>query len=109
EAAGAGASLAYRWNPDHPPRGGLAALDGAAGEVAWVEAPSYFVFHTLNADEEADPGRVVVDVVRHPRMFATLLTGPYEGLPWLERWTLDPARGSLAGGGLHSRGQAVPR
>jgi carotenoid cleavage dioxygenase len=109
EAAGAGASLPYRWNPDHPPRVGLAPLDGPASEVQWFEAPSCFVFHTLNAYEEADTGRVVVDVVRHPRMFATLLTGPYEGLPWLERWTLDPARGSLAVDVLNDRGQEFPR
>ena len=34
--------------------------------------------------------RVVVDVVRHPAMFATDFLGPNEGPTRLERWTLDP-------------------
>lgn len=112
ELAGAGWRLPYRWNPDHPPRVGLAPLDGPPGDVRWFEAPPCYVFHTLNAYDEvaADGGdRVVVDVVRHPKMFATLLTGPYEGLPWLERWTLDPARGTLAADQLDDRGQEFPR
>ena len=37
--------------------------------------------------------RVVVDVVRHPRMFDTVLTGPDEGPTTLTRFTLDLATG----------------
>lgn len=111
EAAGAGASFPFRWNPEHPPRVGLAPLAGPVDDVQWFEAPACFVFHTLNAYEVpgSDGGRVVIDVVRHPRMFATLLTGPYEGLPRLERWTLDRARGTLAVDPLDDRGQEFPR
>jgi carotenoid cleavage dioxygenase len=106
EAAAGGASLPYRWNPDHPPRIGLLPLAGPAAEVRWFEAPSCFVFHTLNAYDDGDT--VVIDLVRHPRMFATLLNGPYEGLPSLERWTLDLARGTLATATLTTRGRSSP-
>ena len=106
EAAAGGASLPYRWNPDHP-RVGLLPLSGPAAEVRWFEAPSCFVFHTLNAYDDGDT--VVIDLVRHPRMFATLFNGPYEGLPSLERWTLDLARGTLATATLDGAGQEFPR
>ena len=49
EAAGEGATLPYRWNPDHPPRVGLLPLDGPVGSVRWFDAPECYVFHTLNA------------------------------------------------------------
>jgi carotenoid cleavage dioxygenase-like enzyme len=107
DAAAGGASLPYRWNPDHPPRVGLLPLAGPAAEVRWFEAPSCFVFHTLNAYDDGD--KVVIDLVRHPRMFATLLNGPYEGLPSLERWTLDLAGGTLATATLDDAGQEFPR
>jgi carotenoid cleavage dioxygenase len=52
---------------------------------------------------------VVVDVVRHPKMFATDLLGPYEGDPSLERWTLDPVAGSSRREVLSDRAQEFPR
>jgi carotenoid cleavage dioxygenase len=107
EAAGEGARLPYRWNADHPPRIGLLPLDGAADDVRWFEAPSCFVFHTLNA-YEAD-GTVVVDLVRHPRMFATRFNGPDEGVTVLERWTIDLAGGSVKTEVLNDRSQEFPR
>jgi carotenoid cleavage dioxygenase-like enzyme len=107
DAAAAGARLPYRWNPEHPPRVGLLPLAGPAAEVRWFEAPSCFVFHTLNAYDDGDT--VVIDLVRHPQMFATLFNGPYEGLPWLERWTFDLARGTVATETLDDRGQEFPR
>jgi carotenoid cleavage dioxygenase len=74
------------------------------------------VFHTLNAyddvsDDVSGDGRdrVVVDVVRHPRMFATVLNGPDEGDPVLERWTLDLVTGTLSTETLDDRGQEFPR
>jgi carotenoid cleavage dioxygenase-like enzyme len=109
EAAAGGASLPYRWNPEHPPRIGLLPLAGPAAEVRWFEAPSCFVFHTLNAYDGDGGGAVVIDLVRHPKMFDTLHNGPYEGLPCLERWTLDLARGTLATSTLDDAGQEFPR
>jgi len=107
DAAAAGASFPYRWNPDHPPRVGLLPLDGEADQVRWFDAPSCYVFHTLNAYDAGDA--VVVDLVRHPRMFASRFNGPDEGTPVLERWTLDLASGAVKTETLDDRGQEFPR
>jgi len=107
EAAASGAAFPYRWNPDHPPRVGLLPVDGPPEDVRWFEAPTCYVFHTLNA-YEAD-GTVVVDLVRHPRTFATALNGPNEGDPLLERWTLDLTAGTLTTQGLGDRPVEFPR
>jgi carotenoid cleavage dioxygenase-like enzyme len=111
EAAGEGATLPYRWNPAHPPRIGLLPLDGPAGSVRWFDAPECYVFHSLNAYDVVAGGQdqVVIDLVRHPRMFATLLNGPYEGLPAFERWTLDLGRGTVAVEALDDHSQEFPR
>ncbi|HET6951960.1 MAG TPA: carotenoid oxygenase family protein [Acidimicrobiales bacterium] len=111
DAAAEGARLPYRWNPDHPPRVGLLPLDGPADAVRWFDAPSCFVFHTLNAYDVTNAGRdqVIVDLVRHPRMFATVFNGPDEGTPALERWTLDLGTGTLRTETLDDRGQEFPR
>jgi len=108
EAALQGVALPYRWNPERPARVGLLPRDGDAGAVRWVEVPPCFVFHPLNAYDLPD-GRVVVDVVRHPRMFADDVRGPNEGLPTLVRWTLDPARGRAVEQPLDDRGVEFPR
>ncbi|MFP3902592.1 MAG: carotenoid oxygenase family protein [Acidimicrobiia bacterium] len=107
DAVAAGASFPYRWNPDHPPRVGLLPLDGGPEDVRWFEAPSCYVFHTLNAYDAG--GAVVVDLVRHPRVFATVLNGPSEGTTTLERWTLDLEGGRLTTEVLDDRGVEFPR
>ncbi|HKY65642.1 MAG TPA: carotenoid oxygenase family protein [Acidimicrobiales bacterium] len=115
DAVSAGARFPYRWDPAHPPRVGLLPLDGAAEDVRWFDAPSCYVFHTLNAFDDVDAGgteghdRVVVDVVRHPKMFATVTNGPDEGDPVLERWTLDLASGGLTTDVLDDHPQEFPR
>jgi carotenoid cleavage dioxygenase len=111
EAAAAGASLPYRWDPSHAPRVGLLPRSGGAEEVRWFEAPLCYVFHTLNA-YDLDDGRVVVDLVRHPRMFDRVTNAPDEGTPRLERWTIDPGSGSGSGvrvTELDGAGQEFPR
>jgi carotenoid cleavage dioxygenase len=111
EAVAEGARLPYRWNPDHPPRIGLLPLDGSPDDVIWFDAPSCYVFHTLNAyDVRNGAGdQVVVDLVRHPRMFATSFDGPDEGGTTLERWTLDVATGVVKTEVLDERSQEFPR
>ena len=119
DAVSSGARFPYRWNPDHPPRVGLLPLDGDPDEVRWFDAPQCYVFHTLNAyddvqddvhgDVHESRDRVVVDVVRHPRMFATVTNGPDEGDTALERWTLDLVTGTLTTETLDDRPQEFPR
>ena len=86
-------------------------LDGDPDDVRWFDAPSCYVFHTLNAYDDVPTmgDRVVVDVVRHPRMFATVTNGPDEGDTALERWTLDLATGTLTTETLDDRPQEFPR
>ena len=93
---------------DYGARVGLLPLDGTAQDVVWVEVEPCFVFHPMNAYDGPD-GSVVLDVVRHPRMFASDLHGPNEGATRLERWQLDPASGSARTTTLDDRGQEFPR
>lgn len=107
DAAVAGASLPYRWNPDYPARVGLLPRTGGAGDVRWFEVEPSFVFHPMNAYDEGD--RVVMDVCRHPRMFADDTLGPNEGAPTLDRWTFDLSSGKTIEERIDDRGQEFPR
>lgn len=108
EAAMAGATFPYRWDPDHGARVGLLPRTGTAADMRWFEVDLCYVYHPLNAYDLPD-GRVVVDVVRHSTMFATDVSGPNEGPPTLERWTVDPVAGKVIEERLDDRGQEFPR
>jgi carotenoid cleavage dioxygenase len=101
------AHFPYSWDPDYPARVGVLPRDGAAGDVRWFEVEPCYVFHALNAYEDGDT--IVVDVVRHPKAFATELRGPSEGPPSLDRWTIDTAAGKVIEGRIDDRGQEFPR
>jgi carotenoid cleavage dioxygenase len=103
-----GLPLPYRWNPEYGARVGLLPREGRGEEVRWFEVEPCYVFHPVNA-YDAPGGEVVLDVVRHPRMFASDLRGPDEGAPTLERWTLDPATGRAQEERLDENGQEFPR
>src|SRR5262249_27254872 len=102
-------TLPYTWNDDYGARVGLLPRDATSGDATvWCEVDMCFVYHPLNAYGLPD-GRVVCDVIRHPKMFATNLNGPYEGLPSLVRWTIDPATRRVHQEVLDDRGQEFPR
>ena len=103
-----GARLPYRWDPEYGARVGLLPRDGDAGDVKWFDLDLCYVFHPLNA-YELPGGEVVIDVIRHPRMFATETLGPNEGEPTLDRWTLDLAAGKAREERIDDRGQEFPR
>ena len=103
-----GHKLPYRWEPDRPARVGLLPRNGEASEVVYAEVEPCFAFHYLNSYEDSD-GRVVLDVVRHPRMFATDLLGPNEGAATLDRWLVDPKGGPVKETRLDDHGQEFPR
>jgi carotenoid cleavage dioxygenase len=67
-AALAGEVNPFRWQPDYGARIGVLPIGAAASEIRWVEIEPCYVFHEVNARREGDD--VVVDVVRHPDMFA---------------------------------------
>jgi len=103
-----GAGLPYRWDADLPSRIGLLPRDASSGEdVRWFEVEQCYVFHPMNAYDDGD--RVVLDVVRHPKMFDRNRLGPDEGRPSLDRWTVDPAAGKVLEERIDDRGQEFPR
>ena len=98
----------YRWKEDYGSRVGLLPRNGTSDQTIWCEVENCYVFHPLNAYEDEE-GRVVLDVIRHPRMFDSNLSGPGEGPPALHRWTLDPKDGSSKEECLSERPQEFPR
>lgn len=98
----------YIWNRDYGARVGLLPREGSASDVRWLDVPLCYVFHPLNAYDLPD-GKVVLDVVRHQRIFDEDRLGPNEGLAALERWTLDPATGRVSDERIEQRGHEFPR
>ncbi|MBO1414444.1 carotenoid oxygenase family protein [Streptomyces sp. FH025] len=91
------------WDESRGARIGL--LPRAGGEVGWFDVEPCFVFHTLNAYEDGD--RVVLDVVRYPRMF---VDGAVHGQssPTLDRWLVDTVSGEVTETRLDDRPQEFP-
>ncbi|MEV6640406.1 carotenoid oxygenase family protein [Amycolatopsis sp. NPDC051371] len=104
---GANGGLPYRWDPKYPARIGVMPREGGNGDVRWFEVEPCYVFHPLNAYDDGDS--IVLDVVRHPKMFDTELHGPDEGGPTLDRWTVDLTAGKVIEERLDDRGQEFPR
>ncbi|MEB3070827.1 carotenoid oxygenase family protein [[Mycobacterium] vasticus] len=100
-------TMPYRWNPKYPARVGVMPREGGNADVRWFEVEPCYVFHPMNAYDEGDT--VVLDVVRHPKMFDTEMRGPAEGLPTMERWTVDLADGKVRESRFDDRGQEFPR
>jgi carotenoid cleavage dioxygenase len=82
------------------------ASDG--NDVAWFDVDPCYVFHPLNSYDLPDGG-VVMDAVRHPKVFAANVGGPNEGDPTLNRWTFDPSSGKATEELLDDRPQEFPR
>ena len=107
-AAEEGVGLPYTWTPEYGARVGLLPREGGAGDVIWRELEPCFVFHPLNAFEDGD-GRVVIDVVRLPQLFASERYRSGDGPPTLDRWTIDPHGGPVKEERLDERPQEFPR
>jgi carotenoid cleavage dioxygenase len=89
-----GATFPYQWNERHPARVGLLPRIGSAAELRWLEVEPCQIFHTANA-RELDDGSIVVDAVVYQRVFDRSRQGLETSQTRLERWHLDPARGSV--------------
>jgi carotenoid cleavage dioxygenase len=100
-------TLPYSWDPDYPARIGLLPRDGDGTDVRWFEIDPCYVFHTLNAYEDGD--EVVIDAVRHDRMFATDFTGPNEGIASLVRFVVDTSAGKVREHRFDEHSQEFPR
>jgi carotenoid cleavage oxygenase len=95
-----------RWKPDNGARVGVLPRDGSA-EIRWYEVELGYVFHTLNAYDDGD--RVVLDVIRHPKMFDRDIYGVADGRGQLYRWTVDPTAGRVREERVNARVQELPR
>ena len=91
EAAMSGTGFPYGWKEGRPARLGLVPLSGRGADVRWFEIDPCYVFHPMNAFDDGDT--VVIDLVRHPKMFDHNRLGPDEGAPTLWRYTLDLTTG----------------
>ena len=108
QAAVAGMPFPYTWDPDYGARVGLLPRDGEAGDVSWHEVELCYVFHPVNAYED-DQGRVIMNVARHSRMFATDRHGPNEGPTRLDQWVIDPTKSRVQESCIDEHPQEFPR
>lgn len=99
--------LPYSWDPKYPARVGVMPRTGGNADVRWFDIEPCYVFHPMNAYEEG--GTIVLDVIRHPKMFDTHRLGPDEGTSTLDRWIIDLADGKVRETRIDDRGQEFPR
>ena len=97
--------MPYRWAPERQARVGVMPREGTAADIRWFDVNACYVFHPLNAYDDAD--RVVLDVVRHPSVF-TAGHSIVPGNPTLDRWTVDLTDGQGRRGAHRRHGAGVP-
>lgn len=102
------APFPYNWRESYGARVGLLPRDGQPEDVSWHEVEACYVFHPMNAYEDSS-GQVVMDVVRHAKMFATDRLGPNEGATTLDRWTIDRASSKVSERRLSDASLEFPR
>ena len=105
--AGAGSRCPYAWERGGAARIGVLPREGRGSDVRWFEIEPCYVFHPLGAYELGD--RIVVDAIRHERVFDRDLPRPAESAPTLWRWTVDLVRGTVTEQQLDDRAQEYPR
>ncbi len=113
DIAGQGYPFPFAWNDEYPARVGLVPRTGPkaydAGAIVWCDVEPCYVFHPLNAYEDAD-GRIVVDLCRYERMMDTDRLGPFvEKMPTLDRWTIDPKTRKVTEERIDDRAHEFPR
>ena len=106
EKAGEG-KFPYTWDPEYPARVGVMTRGGDGRDLEWFDVEQCYVYHPLNAYDDGD--HIVLDVVRHPKTFATDHHGPFEGDPLLWRWTVDRIGGKVTEEQLDDLPQEFPR
>jgi carotenoid cleavage dioxygenase-like enzyme len=99
--------LPYRWSDDYGARVGVMPRGGTSADVRWHEVAPCYVFHPLNAYDDAD-GAVVMDVVRYPELWRGNASAPATP-PALHRWRIDLHAGRVSEQPLDSRAIEFPR
>lgn len=104
-----GRTFPFAWDPAHEARVGVLPLGGTAGEIIWCTVGQCYAYHPLNA-YEVDSRHIVVDLCRYEKMFDADRNGPaLDGLPTLDRWTIDLDRRMVAEERIDERPQEFPR
>ena len=106
--AEAGFPFPYKWHPEYGARVGLLPREGSAEQITWHEVEPCYVFHPMNAYED-EQGRVILDVVRHAKMFDQDMRGPGDGVSTLDRWTIDRTKTKVDECRLDDSPQEFPR
>ncbi len=84
----------FRWDPDYGNRVGLLPRSSqSADDITWIDVPLGYSFHPMNSFDRPD-GVTVVDLCVFDKMFDEDILGPFENLPRLERWELNPSLGT---------------
>ena len=100
-------TMPYRWSDEYGARVGVMRRGGANADVRWHDVAPCYVFHPLNAFDDAD-GTVVVDVVRYPELWRGTSTAPATR-PALHRWRVDLAARRVREQPLDDRAVEFPR
>ncbi len=106
-AAAAGSRLPYAWDDSHGARLGVLPREGGDADVLWMDVDPCYVFHPLNAYET--DRRIVIDLIRHERVFDRDPLLPGESNPTLWRWTVDLPSGMVTERQLDDYVQEFPR
>lgn len=107
DSAMKGVRFPYFWDHNYEARIGLLPRDGAASDMKWVSIDPCYFFHPMNAYDDGD--EVVLDAVRHPRVFDRDRRGPNEGDPVLTRWRLNARTGRSTEHVIDGHPQEFPR
>ncbi len=68
DAAIAGSHFPFKWDPSHQARFGVMPRDGGNADVVWIDIETCFIFHTMNAYDDAD-GNIVLEACRLPEIW----------------------------------------
>jgi carotenoid cleavage dioxygenase-like enzyme len=105
--ADAGSRCPYSWSTGSQARLGVLPREGGERDLRWFDVDPCFVFHPVNAYETGET--IVIDVIRHERVFDRDLRAPGESAPTLWRWTLDLVAGTTTERRLDDIPQEFPR
>lgn len=95
----------YRWSDDYGARLGVMPRGGGNADVRWFEIAPCYVFHPLNAYEDADT--IVMDVARYAELWRDSPESISTAM--LTRWTIDLAAGRVGERQLDDRAIEFPR
>jgi carotenoid cleavage oxygenase len=98
----------FTWRPEQGARVGVMSRSADAAKVVWIDIEPCYVFHDLNAYDDAE-GNIVMDVIVWPDTFATDIYGPGSSSAQLKRWTINPDAGRVVSETLDDVNQEFPR